>query len=185
MIKTFAGLFAMLALMSANGAIAQVPTCTLGGSCQMVIPTCRWDDPSNRLPPPPPTLLNVAVSPTNPNAFSRISGVFRFNGIDVAYPTPQGAIERIGNSLRITYASGYNPFIPLPQQLCYFDLGTLEAGDYHLEFWLAANGASFAKVSEVDFSVAVGIPIPTLSVLSLLVLSLVLAGAAAQRSPKR
>lgn len=181
--RMFLAFAIFLAAMIPNGARAQAATCTLGGSCRSVVPTCVWDSVENPLPATP-TQLNVGVVPAVPNALTAVSGVFRFNGTTHipwdAYP--MAAVEQVGNSLRITYRGGYEGFLARPNSLCSYDLGTLAAGNYHLEYWLAVFNGPLSKMSEVDFSVTDAISLPTLSPFNFVLLVLVLMAALGMRS---
>ena len=179
--STVVVLAGLIGSLVASDGYSQAPSCSLGGTCLSVIPTCRFDSPSNPLPPPPPTILNVSVVPSNPTVESLNSAVFRFDGANNPSALP-AVVERVGNSLRVTYRGSFNPFIPIPQSLCYFGLGTLPRGNYHLEFWFSVNASAFGKISETDFAVGDAIPIPTLSLPTLLLLSLLLIAVGVRRS---
>src|SRR5256885_2329053 len=78
--STVVVLAGLIGSLVASDGYSQAPSCSLGGTCLSVIPTCRFDSPSNPLPPPPPTILNVSVVPSNPTVERLNSAVARWGG---------------------------------------------------------------------------------------------------------
>ena len=147
----------------------QAQTCSLGGECRLVTPVCG---PVGSLPQPLPS---ISFNPLMPSTGSPVQVLVSFDG--QYFPGASTAlVELSGTTIRVSQFLQHWGGVPLPNSTCSYDVGSLPANGYHVEYW-GSGGTSipFASLASAELVVIEPQTVPTASTFTLALATLLIA----------